>query len=383
IKDDKEEKEKGSNVEGLENKKQVKGIISRRIEWPGQKMISRSQMVKGLVDDLLQLLQECLSNTFLPVLQPAIGVGSVFEGWSPCEADEVVYQLLVPLRAPAGHSFHREPDTLGQIPAKDYHIRVVLECACRIQNMLCFIHSTKEDLRTRNQAPSLLDILCTQSYLDVQKLTRWFRSLVKKAWVALPQAHHYKMKVLPYSQRTCQMLLTSNSGRPLYLEILFGVQLGYTDIFLISQTAEDTYTRSTIWRQSYAVAEGKFFSHMARQVPHGSFHLRCLHLCTRILKGTDFSPYILKTIVMHFLNTRPVSGWCRGGFFWQMVDILNFLHCCVEEKRLNHFFFGNRNIPEEIILPPHLKQCEPCNILQHLVQNPDAHARALRQCEQL
>ncbi|XP_054035292.1 inositol 1,4,5-trisphosphate receptor-interacting protein-like 1 [Dryobates pubescens] len=381
-KKDKEEEE-GSDREGVENKQAGNRITSGCIEWPGQIMMSRSRVVKELVDDLLRFLRTRLSNSFVPVLQPAIGVGSAFEGWSPCEADDAVYQLLVPLEPPAGHSFHRELATLGRIPARDYRIRVVLECACRVRNMLCFIHSPKHHVRMKNRPPYMLDFLCTHSYLDVEKLALWFRRLVKQAWVALPWARHYKMEVLPYSQRTCYLMLTSGSGRPLYVEVLLGVQVGCTDIFLTSHSANDTYIRSTIWQQSCAVAESKFFSHMTSQVPQGSFHLRCLHLCTRMLKDTEFSPYTLKTIVMHFLNTRPLSSWCRRGCFRQVVDILNFLHQSVEQKQLNHFFFSNSTMPEEIILPKCFEECEPYNILQHLVQNPDAHARALRQCEQL
>ncbi|XP_054034866.1 inositol 1,4,5-trisphosphate receptor-interacting protein-like 1 [Dryobates pubescens] len=382
-KKDKEEEE-GSDREGVENKQQGNRITSGCIEWPGQIMMSRSRVVKELVDDLLRFLRTRLSNRFVPVLQPAIGVGSAFEGWSPCEADDAVYQLLVPLEPPAGHSFHRELATLGRIPARDYRIRVVLECACRVRNMLCFIHSPKHHVRMKNRPPYMLDFLCTELYLDVEKLALWFRRLVKQACVALPRARHYKMEVLPYSQRTCQLRLTSDSGSPLYVEMILGVQLGCTDIFLTSHSAEDPYALSTIWQLSYAVAESIFFSHMTSQVPQGSFHLRCLHLCTRMLKDTEFSPYTLKTIVMHFLNTRPVSSWCRRDCFRQVVgDILNCLHRCLERKELNHFFFGNKNMPEEIYLPKHFEQSEPYNILQHLVQNPDAHARALRQCEQL
>ncbi|XP_074693884.1 uncharacterized protein LOC141928916 [Strix aluco] len=46
--------------------------------------------------------------------QPPIGVGSTFEGWSPCE-DDAVYCLLVP---PRGHAFHLELGTPGEMPAK-------------------------------------------------------------------------------------------------------------------------------------------------------------------------------------------------------------------------------------------------------------------------
>ncbi|PKU38980.1 inositol -trisphosphate receptor-interacting 1 [Limosa lapponica baueri] len=55
-----------------------------------------------------------------------------------------------------------------------------------------------------------------------------------------------------------------------------------------------------------------------------------------------------------------------------------YLRGCVEEKRLDHFFLGNENVPEDIILPPAFQAAEPLNLFQHLVQDPAAHATALR-----
>ncbi|NXN15584.1 IPIL1 protein, partial [Indicator maculatus] len=335
-------------------------------------------VVKELVDNLLQVLRLRLSNTFLPVLQEAIGVGSAFEGWSPCEPDDVIYHLLLPLKPPSGHRFCLEPlGSRWQMPAKDFRIRVELECSCGGENMLCFLHHTED------QMPHLLDILCTNSYLDAAKLTRWFQDLVKKAWETLRQARHYQMKVLPHSQSSCLLQVTGDSGSTFILEIVFGVQQGASDIFLTTQTAGDTDAPSTRWTESYIVAEVKFFSHMAKQVPCGRFHLKCLHLCTSILEGTDFSPYIIKTIVMYLLNTTPVTGWCRRNCIVRLADIMRHLHCCLRNKTLNFFFFGNAKMPKEIILPPEFQTYEPYNLLQHLVQNPAAHTEALRQFEEI
>ncbi|NXR07240.1 IPIL1 protein, partial [Semnornis frantzii] len=307
---------------------------------------------KQIVDDLLQVTQESLSKSFLPVLQPAIGVGSTFEGWSPYEADNVIYHLLVPLKPPTGHTFHLPWGTRGPMPVEDSHIHVEVECTCGIQNMPCFVHHSRKQLKRMKLAPSLLDTLCTDSYLDVEKLVEWFQCLVKEAWVALPQAHCYEMKVLPYSQHSCLMKLQSAYDKSIhFIEILFGVQQGDSDIFLSSQSTGDTYTPSTLWVKSYLVAEAKFFSCVAREVPHGSFHLRCLYLCTSILDETNFTPYIFKTVVMHLLNNKPVSGWCRRECVMCLADILRYLHCSLEQKKLN-FFFGHGKMSQEIILPP-------------------------------
>ncbi|XP_054025451.1 inositol 1,4,5-trisphosphate receptor-interacting protein-like 1 [Dryobates pubescens] len=376
-----------TNEEEIDAEDSIFAILSchdRCKQWPVQKTISRSEEVKGLVDDLLQVLRIRLSNTFLPVLQEAIGVDSSFEGWSPNETDDVVYHLLVPLKAPTGYRFILEPMITGWRMAPIHsRIRVDLECSCGGKKTLCFLHNSKKQLRRVKKKPSVLDILCTHSYLDVEKVAKWFQDLVTKAWMALPQSRCYKMKVLPYSQTSCLLQLKSNSGSKVALEILFGVQQGDSDIFLSSLPEADTNTPSTVWRINSLVAEGKFFRHVARQVPQGSCHLKCLHLCTSVLEGTDISQYIIKTVVMHLLNTTPVAGWCIRDCIMRLADIMRHLHCCLEQKQLNYFFLGNAEMPKEIILPPDFQQSEPPNLLEHLVQDQAAHTKALRQFEEI
>ncbi|KFR05783.1 Inositol 1,4,5-trisphosphate receptor-interacting protein-like 1, partial [Nipponia nippon] len=337
-------------------------------------------VVKELVGNLLHVLQVLSSNGFFPVLQPAIGVGSSFEGWNPCE-DDAVYSLLVPLQPPRGHTFHLELGTAGEMPANDSCVRVELECTCMreqlAENMLCFLHHPEEDLR-RNQDPSLLRTLCTSSYLDVEKTALWFQNCVRSTWVEVPQSRRYSMKVLP-SSRSCKLQLTNAFRRTLSVEMMFGVQQGDSDIFLSSQTTEAISTPSTTWPESYAVAEVKFFRHMARHAPPNSFHLKCLQLCARILVGTGFSTYTLKTVVMHLLTTLPLSGWRRRHFLLRLQDIMRYMRCCLEEKRLDHFFFGNERVPEEIVLPPAFQAAEPLNLFQHLVQDPATQAEALHE----
>ncbi|XP_064032452.1 inositol 1,4,5-trisphosphate receptor-interacting protein-like 1 [Pogoniulus pusillus] len=379
---DKEDEEE-SDGEGPEELQEGDRNSARHIEWPVEKMLSRSPVVMQVVDNLVQVMQEQLSNSFMPMLQPPIGVGSTFEGWSPYEADDVIYHLLLPLKPPTGHDFHLQWVNRGPSPARDSLIRVEVQCSCGVPNMLCFLHSSTKQLKTMKQVPSTLDRLCTGSYLDVEKLAEWFQCSVKDAWVALHWAQCYEVKVLPYSHRSCLLKLKSASRNTFLIEILFGVQQGDSDIFLSSQNAGDTDTPSTLWTMSYVVAEVKFFSHMARKVPQGNFHLKCLHLCTSVLEDTNFTPYIFKTVVMHLLNTKPVSGWCRQECIMRLADILRYLHCCLQHRKLNFFFFGNAEMPQEIILPPDFHTSEPHNLLQHLVQSPAAHAEALRQFEEI
>ncbi|NXA19530.1 IPIL1 protein, partial [Ibidorhyncha struthersii] len=379
-----EHEEDESEGDYFDDERHLFRIFAKRIQWSVQSLSYRSWFVEELVGDLLDVLQERLANSFFPVLQPVIGVGSAFEGWSPRGSDPV-YCLLVPLKPPRGHVFHLELGTAGEMPAKDCHVRVELECTCvreqLVDNTPCVFHHPKHELR-RVPAASILGTLCTGFYLDVPKTAQWFQNLVRSAWGEMPQSRRYSMKVLP-SSCSCKLQLSRASGRSLFIEMAFGVQQGDSDIFLSSHTTEAIFTPSTMWAESYAVAEVKFFRHMARQAPPEALHLKCLQLFAGILEGTGFSMSVLKMVMMHLLNTIPLGSWNTREFLMRLQDILSYLHGCLEEKRLDHFFFGNENMPEDIVLPPAFQTAEPINLFQHLMQDPAAHAKAMSEFDEL
>ncbi|NWI43466.1 IPIL1 protein, partial [Picathartes gymnocephalus] len=335
-----------------------------------------------LMDNYTIYFGHVLSNSFYPVLQRAIGVGSAFEGWSPREQD-AVYRVLIPMTPPRGHSFHLELDTAGQRHVRNFRVRVQLECTCvseqQGENMLCFLHHPEEELRS-SQDPSLLDTLCSGSYLDVHKTARWFRQLVGAIWPALPQSHNWHLQLLP-SRRSCQFKVT-NGIESFRIEMFFGVRRGDSDIFVSSQPRE-AHTQSTTWPETYAVAEMKFFKYIARQAPRDSLHLRCLQLFTRVQLGIGFSTYTMKTIVMHLLNIVPVSRWRRRYFLRCLGDINVNLRCCLEEKCLNHFIIGNKRFPQEISLPLDLESAEPPNLFHHLACYQAAHSQAMSEYQDL
>ncbi|XP_027766005.1 inositol 1,4,5-trisphosphate receptor-interacting protein-like 1 [Empidonax traillii] len=340
-------------------------------------------MTTFLMDNFSLVFGHILSNSSYPMLQRAIGVGSAFEGWSPREED-VVYSVLVPLTPPPGHIFHLEMDTSGQLPGRNFYIRVEPVCTCRREqqdeNVLCFLHHPEEEQR-RNEEPNFLNILCSDSYLDVEKTARWFYQLVRAAWLALPHYHTWHLVLLP-SSRSCKFKV-SRGRENLMVEVLFGVQEGNSDIYVSSQPTEALFTPSTMWPETYAVAEMKFFRHIARQAPRDSWHLRCLQLLARAVVGIGFSTYTLKTIVMHLLNIIPVSGWRMTRFLQRLEDSMQYLHGSLQEKRLDHFVVGNRTLPEEIILPPDVKTAQPLNLFHRLAQDPAAHSQAMREYHEL
>ncbi|NWI69142.1 IPIL1 protein, partial [Todus mexicanus] len=374
----KEKTQSNEESEDLASESDTKNPFSRHIQWPVKKLAQTSREVEKLGGELVSVFQKLLSCSFFPELQPAIGVGSAFEGWSPDE-NQAVYCLLMPLKAPPQHTFHLELCNKGNNSERKFRIRVDLECTCtkkqQAKNTLCFVHQSEEELRS--QGPRLLSIMCTNSYLDVHRTVRWFHNFVKSSWGVVPETRSYNLKLLP-SRRSCKLELTTASGRTLFVEMIFGVQVGDSDIFLVSQTTEATLLPGKIWLESCAVAEAKLLRHMARLLPPGKFHLKCLHVCTRILEGTGFSEHMLKTVVMHLLSTMDPSAWSRSNFLTLLEDVIQHLHRCLENKCLNHFFFGNENVPREIILPPDFQTTETLNLFQHLAQDPAAHTKALR-----
>ncbi|NXI06524.1 IPIL1 protein, partial [Pachycephala philippinensis] len=241
---------------------------------------------------------------------------------------------------------------------------------------LCFLHHSKEEL-SRSQEPSLLDTLCTGSYLDVEKTACWLYRLVRADWLLLPQSYHGHLMLLP-SRRSCKMQL-SKGKESFVVEVLFGVQQGDSDIYVSSQPTEVHFVPSTTWHETYAVAEANFFRHVARRAPQDSWHCRCLPFLTCTATGKGFSTYALKTVVMHLLNTRPLSQWSRRDFLKRLVDIADYLRCSLEKKRLDHFVIGNQRLPGEISLPPDLQKVEPPNLFQHLARDPGARREVVQE----
>ncbi|NWV00405.1 IPIL1 protein, partial [Upupa epops] len=376
---DEETSEEEDNNESWSNESRN---LSNRILWPMKTLARRSRVVEQLVAELLQVCQKRLSKSFFPELQPAIGVGSAFEGWSPDE--EADYYMLVPLKPPRGHSFHLELGHMGAMLAQDSRIRVETQCTCTEKDILCFVHTNEEEL-WKNQDPSLLHTMCTNSYLDAWRTVSWFQELVKSVWAAVPQSHHYSLQVLP-SCWFCRMLLTSVSGRTLSVVIMFGVQQDNSDIYLSTMPVNPRDPRTT-WPQTCAVAEAKFFRFVAQNTQPGSVHLKCLYLCTSILEGTTISATTMKRVVMHYLHQswqlQDLEVWRTRDFVKLLEGILSFLLCCLEDKRMDHFFIGNDSLPEEIILPPDFRTGEKVNVLQCLQEHLPNHIAAMRAIHEL
>ncbi|XP_066405815.1 inositol 1,4,5-trisphosphate receptor-interacting protein-like [Molothrus aeneus] len=369
-------------------------LLVDRIEWPVEDLERACSVITELMESLTRVFVDSVSNSFYPVPQEAIGVGSAFEGWSPRDWDGV-YRVLVPLNAPPGHAFQLELNSAGQVAARTFSVRVELVCTCHKEQLgeepLCFLHHSQKELR-RKQKRSLLGTLCTGSYLDVGKTSLWFCQLVRGSWLQVPQWHSWHLVLQPCS-RSCRLQL-SKGRKSLTVEMLFGVRQGDSDIFVVSQPTEAqkggssifvssqptkaNIIASTAWPETYAVAEAKFFRHIARQLPCESLHLKCLQLFTCILRGTGFSSSTWKTVLMHVLTTVPLSRWHRSAFPRRLWDVMAYLDRCLQLTRLEHFVLGNERLPAEIILPPAMRGVEPPNLFEHLARDPAALREAMQ-----
>ncbi|XP_040438307.1 inositol 1,4,5-trisphosphate receptor-interacting protein-like 1 [Falco naumanni] len=180
--------------------------------------------LKELVGDLLKVCQILCKRSFMPEPYPATGEEGARETWS-VHGNSITYRLPVFLWPPPGHSFTLEPDTAGQLPEEQPNIRVELECVCLRQQLLgdtlCFLHHPEDQL-PRDQRSRLLHTLCTHSCLDVEKIVCWTQTLVKTAWLLLPESRHCQLTLLPSSQ-SCRFQLTTASKMDICTEMIFAV----------------------------------------------------------------------------------------------------------------------------------------------------------------
>ncbi|TRZ05259.1 hypothetical protein HGM15179_021848, partial [Zosterops borbonicus] len=253
--------------------KNLESSLEERIRLPVLDLDKGCSVIMDLMDKLAHIFRQGLSNSFFPV---------AFEGWSP-HAQDIVYRVLVPLSPPLGHAFHLELNTAGMLQ-RNFCVHVELLCTCTREqlgeDMLCFLHHPKEELR-RRQDPSLLHTLCTGAYLDVEK-------------------------TVPCRSRHPEHSMARDIRR----------------------------------------GRGKILQAHFQAGPQDSWHCKCLQPLTRFQMGIGFSSYALKTVVVHLLNTVPLTQWRRGDFRQSA--------CPPASRWLNHQ-----------------------TSFQHLASNPNAHAKAV------
>ncbi|KAJ7414059.1 inositol 1,4,5-trisphosphate receptor-interacting protein-like 1 [Willisornis vidua] len=200
------------------------------LNLPPMEELPMGRTLKKLVHDLLEVCQVLSQNTFMPEMHPATGKPGTIEFWRDL-GDQILYQLVVLLRPPPGHSFRLKASREMGLTVRCSDIHVVLECTCSkiMADTLCFVHPTHN-----NESSRLVRTLCTDSYLDGEKMTSWVQNLVESAWEHLPQWHNWELRVLP-SSGSCRVLLSSPCEVQLCAVLVFAVQQGSPGTFLVLQ----------------------------------------------------------------------------------------------------------------------------------------------------
>lgn len=209
-------------------------LLAQSTPLPVQDLPEPCRNLKQLVRDLLYVSREFSRRTFMPQIYPDRGMDGGHESWSIFE-HRIIYQLLVFLRPPPGHSFILEPDTVRQHPERCSDIRVVLECTCSMERVLgyslCFVHRRGKKV-LQDHKSLVLETLCTGFYLNVEQISSWAQNLLCSAWLRLPQWPRRRLTLLPCS-RSCKFLVSSPSKEQSCTEMFFAVHEGRTGNFVV------------------------------------------------------------------------------------------------------------------------------------------------------
>ncbi|XP_053257496.1 inositol 1,4,5-trisphosphate receptor-interacting protein-like 1 [Podarcis raffonei] len=369
--------------------KMLETFYDQHVDLETSDLTSMCDFVETFVNDLLEACRGALpyQNT-LPVLENCIGVDSAFEGWHTQKPSKA-FRVLVPVLPPKGHSFHIETSESEGAPSTHGHILVETECVCKRERLLgdvvCFLHHPEQELSSDKQGIFLIHVLCTSFHLDVEKTIHWFQGLVGKAWPSIQPKYNLDLVPQP-SNKTCRLKLAFRSGRSISVDIILGVQQGDSLVFLATQPAEMDRLTGTVWQKSFAVQELLFFKWVSQRVPEESCHLKCLQI---IIYFKESSPsegknmvltnYHYKTCLMHLLLFQPPLDWGPESSARRLQDILLYMHTALQEIYLQHFLIGNISLPIQIPMPKALRSATPVNLFRHLAEDPNLHAKAMKE----
>ncbi|XP_054853219.1 inositol 1,4,5-trisphosphate receptor-interacting protein-like 1 [Eublepharis macularius] len=391
--DDDDDDDTDTESEMFGNGQQVlQAFYDRHIDVDTSDLNNMCSFIESFVNDLLEACRNAFpyQNT-LPLLENCIGVDSAFEGWHSQASKP--FSVLVPVLPPKGHSFHLETMDSEGTPSKHGHILVEMECVCKRERLLgdvmCFLHHPEQKLSEDKQGAFLLHVLCTSSHLDVDKTIHWFQSLVGEAWKNI--RYKYNLDLLPQPSNTsCKLKLAFKSGRTITVDIILGVQQGDSLVFLATQGAEMDHLAGTVWQKTFAIQELLFFKWVSQRVPEESCHLKCLQLLIYLKESNQsdrknpvLTNYHYKNCLMHLLLFQPLSDWRSEDTVQWLYEMLLFMYTALKEKCLHHFLIGNISLPVQIPMPKALRSAPPLNLFKHLAQDPNLHAEAVREFEEI
>ncbi|XP_007443176.1 inositol 1,4,5-trisphosphate receptor-interacting protein [Python bivittatus] len=346
------------------------------------------ELVEGFADDLLEALRSvCNRDTDMEV-EESIGVGSMYENWrayKPFTCD-----FIVPFTPPEPYCFQFETWCSGESVPSDKEscgmIKILRadenssSCICGKtklgEDLLCLLHSRVNQSKQNSHMEDLLCFKDTQ-YLDSDQVMTWFQIALTKGWNKI--AHKYEFSLIFNHLDTPGALkIKFRSGKTITFNLRPVVQYADSDVYFISHfpfnSLAESFTSSTHWFLTFTVYEKRYIQFISKTLPANPCHLSCLQILSflhgkqcSLTEPSSLTNYHLKTVMLHLLQIHPSSAWASDCLEARLQDVLNFLEKSLQEKRLYHFFIGNRNLPQELGVPVEFRKAEPLNLFRPFV----------------
>ncbi|XP_026560525.1 inositol 1,4,5-trisphosphate receptor-interacting protein [Pseudonaja textilis] len=356
------------------------------------------ELVEGFADDLLEALRSvCNRDTDMEV-EESIGVGSMYENWrtnKPFTCD-----FIVPFNPPEPYCFQFETWCSGEsvLPDKGSYgmIKIIRSdessssCICDKtklgEDLLCLLHSKVSQTRQSNHMEDLLCFKDTQ-YLDSDQVMTWFQMALTKGWNKI--AHKYEFSLIFNHLDTPGALkIKFRSGKSITFNLRPVVQYADSDVYFISHfpfnSLAPSFTTNTHWFLTFTVYEKRYIQFISKTLPANPCHLSCLQILSflhgkqcSLTEPSSLTNYHFKTVMLHLLQIHPSSAWTSDCLEARLQDVLNFLEKSLQEKRLYHFFIGNRNLPQELGVPVEFQKAEPLNLFRPFVLQRSTYRKAM------
>uniref|UniRef100_A0A8C9QKR2 Inositol 1,4,5-trisphosphate receptor-interacting protein n=1 Tax=Spermophilus dauricus TaxID=99837 RepID=A0A8C9QKR2_SPEDA len=307
---------------------------------------------------------------------------------------------------PVSISLHPSPAHLhppgGAVPRQGYgQVKVgradgdPLGCICGKtklgEDMLCLLHAKQSGVQPCRE---MEDLLCAPEspYLDTMRVMKWFQTALTKAWQRI--AHKFDFD-LAFGQLDTpgSLKIMFRSGKAIPFNLIPVIQSDNSDLHFVShlprELSGETPASSTDWLLSFAVYEQHFLRITSKGLPEGACHLSCLQIASFLLSkqsgmegacglgASGLSTYHLKTSLMHLLLSRKASDWKAEQLHSRLQELLCFLEKSLLEKKLLHFFVGNRKVPEALGLPEAVRRAEPLNLFRPFVLQRGLYRRTV------
>ncbi|XP_039217589.1 inositol 1,4,5-trisphosphate receptor-interacting protein [Crotalus tigris] len=356
------------------------------------------ELVEGFADDLLEALRSmCNRDTDMEV-EESIGVGSMYENWranKPFTCD-----FIVPFNPPEPYCFQFESWCSGEsiLPDKESYGMIKISrtddnsssCICDKtklgEDLLCLLHSKVSQSRQNNHVEDLLCFKDTQ-YLDSDQVMTWFQMALTRGWNKI--AHKYEFSLIfNHLDAPGALKIKFRSGKTITFNLRPVVQYADSDVYFISHfpfnSLAQSSTSNTHWFLTFTVYEKRYIQFISKTLPANPCHLSCLQILSflhgkqcSLTEPSSLTNYHLKTIILHLLQIHPSSAWASDCLEARLQDVLNFLEKSLQEKRLYHFFIGNRNLPQELGVPVEFQKAEPLNLFRPFVLERSTYRKTM------